>query len=230
MATTTREETNELVMFENVRMIKNHLVLPENTTFDEWVDIGKNLKTAEGAIQFLIGDWINFGERKYGDKYLIAMAQTGFTVDYLRRIAMVSKKFNGYVAGDTTEGLATRHENLSFTHHVEVVSLPGPVAERLLEKSEKEYLTRDELRAEVREWKTEHRTPEQNKQQEILFSWFHDPDIEAMLDGMQKIRTGINKLMHDQRDPEVRKDLLCKVRNLMTDIDDDIRKYLVGSK
>lgn len=228
MATITREETNELVMFENIRGTKNHLIIPEETSFNEWENLGNNLKTAEGAIEFYIGDWINFGERKFGDKYLIAMAKTGFTYDYVQRMASVARKFNGGLKSGNEE-IATRH-NLSFHHHRLVAPLSGPVAERLLDKAEKEKLTLAELRAEVQEWQAEHQPEKQTKQIEIVFSWFHDPDIEAMLDGMQKIRTGINKLMHDQRDPEVRKDLLGKVRNLMTDIDDDIRKYLVGSK
>lgn len=224
---------NELVTFPNVQMTKTHLIIPEETSFDDWEDIGKKLKTVEGAVQFWIGDWINFGERKYEDKYLRAMAETGYTYEYLKNIAYVSRKFNGNDnghSGVTIEGLATRHENLGFSFHQITAPLAGPIAERFLNKAEEEHLTKRELEADVREWQMEHQPKKETKRPEVVFSWFHDPDIEAMLDGMQNIRTGVNKLTRDQRDPEVRKDLLQKVDVLMVGIDKDIKKYLGGLK
>lgn len=224
-------KTDELIIFPNVQMTKINLFIPEETTFTEWEDIGRKLKGIEGAVQFWIGDWINFGSRKYGDKYLIAMAKTGFTIKTLQSIAAVSRRFNGKSpAGGGFEGLAIRHENLSFAHHQEVAYLPPKVASSLLDEAEDGHWSKSELRGAVEIWREEHQPAKQPKHTEIVFSWFHDLDIEAMLDGMLTIRKGINKLMHDERDPEVRKDLLQKVDALMVDIDKDIKQYLARLK
>jgi hypothetical protein len=198
---TIEVETNALVTLPNVQMTKTRLVIPEDTSFSDWEDIGKKLKNVEGAVQFWIGDWINFGERKWGDKYQFVHDELGFSYDYISQIASVSKKFPGNsVAGNGIEGTPTRHENLSFSHHVEVATIPGPVAERLLIKAETENLSKRELRIEVREWQAAHSMQPPAHIPETVFSWAKDEEGQAGFDALQTVIKAFNRYANDKRD------------------------------
>lgn len=217
-------ETDAVVTLPKAQMTKTKLSIPENTSFDEWKNIGRQLKGVEGAIQFWVGDWINFGERKFGDKYLIAMAQTGFSYEYLKTIAWVSKRFNGS-SGTTNEGLATRHENLSFTHHQAVAALPGLVAEKLLDKAVTDRLTREELKAEVREWQAEHNPQKAQEHKERPFSLAQEAYVISYVDDIMDIKLRTNKLLQETRDPVVRKYYLEMGGKVLVEILDLLKKY-----
>lgn len=219
--------TEELIVMPTVQMTKTRLIIPETTTFEEWEDIGYQLKNVEGAIQFWVGDWINFGERKWGEKYLEAVRMTGYDYETLRWHSYVAKRTQFVPQGtDLPENTILRRDGLSFTHHKEVAALAPVVANRLLDKAEADALTVSELRAEVREWKAEHEPAATIAPPDIAFSWYHDGDVEATLDAMRIFRAGINKLMNDKRDPIVRITILRDLLVLMEDLGRDINKYM----
>ena len=41
----------------------------EELSFDEWDSLGQKLAPLGRSIGFIIGDWINYGEGRYGEKY-----------------------------------------------------------------------------------------------------------------------------------------------------------------
>ena len=43
-------------------MTPTGIVAKKGATIDEWKAVGEFLKRAEGAVQWWIGDWLNFGE------------------------------------------------------------------------------------------------------------------------------------------------------------------------
>jgi hypothetical protein len=223
-------EPNALVTLPKVQMTKTSLLIPENTDFDEWKTIGGQLKNIEGAIQFWVGDWINFGEHKFGDKYLLAMAKTGYTYDYLTRQKYVSAHFVTDAGdlkplSDNVSPVAFRHEGLSFSHHVEVVSLPPDVANRLLDKAESERLSRQELRSEVKEWREEHATPNPNGHKERPFSLAQETYVISYVDDIMDIKLRTNRLLQETRDPVVRKYYLELGGKVLAEILDLIKKY-----
>ena len=61
-----------------VQATKVGLVFNNGLLFDEWQDIGTRLGKIEGAVHWWIGDWLNYGESKYGETYAQAMDETGF--------------------------------------------------------------------------------------------------------------------------------------------------------
>lgn len=95
------------------------LVLRENLTKDEWLEVGSRLGRGAQGIQWFIGDWINYGvDRGYvpRDKYDVAVELTGMSKDWLYQCAWVSRS----IAPED------RRAELSFTHHRQVASLrPG---------------------------------------------------------------------------------------------------------
>jgi len=73
--------------------------------FDDWLHVGEMLKTAEGSVQFWIGDYLNYGEKAYGEKYAQAVheKQAATWMNY----AWVARKVE----------ISTRVENLTWAHH-----------------------------------------------------------------------------------------------------------------
>ena len=41
--------------------------LPENLNLGEWLAIGETLQRMERSVKWWLGDWWNYGERRYGD-------------------------------------------------------------------------------------------------------------------------------------------------------------------
>ncbi len=45
----------------------NYFQFAEDTTYEQWLEIGNNLMQANQNIMWWLGDWWNFGDRKYGE-------------------------------------------------------------------------------------------------------------------------------------------------------------------
>jgi hypothetical protein len=88
----------------------------EELSFDEWDDLGQKLAPVGKSIGFIIGDWINYGENRYGEKYETALARTGLAYQTLMDFAYVARKVE----------ISLRNENLDFTHHRVVAKLKTP--------------------------------------------------------------------------------------------------------
>lgn len=88
----------------------------QDLSFDEWNDLGLKLAPVGKSIGFIIGDWINYGEKRWGDKYEEALARTGLAHQTLRNYAYVARKVD----------LSCRHDKLSFEHHYVVAKLRSP--------------------------------------------------------------------------------------------------------
>jgi hypothetical protein len=88
----------------------------EELSFEEWEALGQKLAPVGKSIGFIIGDWINYGEKLYGQKYEEAISRTGLAVQTLRNYAYVARKV----------GLSCRHDKLGFEHHYVVAKLKSP--------------------------------------------------------------------------------------------------------
>ena len=84
---------------------KTGLTVTGSPTFEEWQNCGDFLKQAERSVQFWIGDWLNYGEKKYGETY----SQVLDGVDYEEKTLRNSKWVSSRVE------LSRRRDNLSFS-------------------------------------------------------------------------------------------------------------------
>ena len=112
---------------------------PEDLSFEEWSGIGSTLQSVEGSIQWWIGDWLNFGERRYGETYTQAMDATERSYQALADAKWIAGEFE----------FSCRHENLSWTHHRESASLPHEERADVLSIAENEGWSVRDVRAEV---------------------------------------------------------------------------------
>lgn len=116
------------------------LDLSPDTSFDEWVMIGRRLCIGQQAVNWHIGDWWAFGDHRYGDRAKAAAEGIfGLGFGTLMNLASIARRFE----------ISRRREVLPFTAYAEVASLPDDAADELLARAEREHLSTRDLRREV---------------------------------------------------------------------------------
>lgn len=123
------------------------LTLPNKLSFDHWERIGRQLQLADLAVQWWIGDWLNYGESRYGDKYTQAVEEFGRKKQTLMNYAYVARKIEP----------SRRREIVDFTTHAEVASLKPDDQEKVLAKAAKEHLSVKSVRREAEKIKRENK-------------------------------------------------------------------------
>lgn len=136
---------NLVLVDDKFKFTPTGLVVRGSPTFEEWEECGSILAQLQRRIHWWIGDWLNYGEGAYGEKYAQALDETGYSYSTLATDKWVAKKI----------GLSRRRENLRFSHHREVAGLPPPEQEKWLDKAEKEDLGPKDLRREIRRGRAE---------------------------------------------------------------------------
>jgi N6-adenosine-specific RNA methylase IME4 len=116
------------------------LDLPPGLSFERWSEIGRNLLLMGRAVMWWIGDWLNYGERAYGEKYSQAVDATGYDVQTLMNASWVCRSVE----------ISRRREILSFGHHAEVASLSPGDQDRWLIETERQHWPIRELRSALR--------------------------------------------------------------------------------
>lgn len=117
----------------------NNLYLADDLSFDDWEAIGKVLQFLAKNIQFALGDWLNYGERAYGEKYVQAVNETEYTYGTLRNFASIA----GLIEP------SRRRYNVFFGHYSAVASLDADAQDALLREAEEKDLKVWQTRASV---------------------------------------------------------------------------------
>jgi hypothetical protein len=106
----------------------------------EWARAGRFLGTIARSSGWWIGDWIRYGNARYGEKYEAAAKITGYDVQSLMNMAYVASRFE----------ISRRREKLSFSHHGEVAALPSDQQDLWLDRAEREALSVHALRVQLK--------------------------------------------------------------------------------
>ena len=122
------------------RLTSRGLLLCGDISFDEWEQIGVALQRVAAMIQFAVGDWINYGERKWGERYAQAIEEIDAQYQTLRN--------QRYVAAHVP--LSRRRDKLTYSHHAEVAALEATDQERFLIEAEIQGWSVRELRHAIR--------------------------------------------------------------------------------
>ena len=115
------------------------LILPAGLPFEQWQQVGFRLRRINRAWRWWVGDWLNYGERAYGEMYSQAMEETGLPYHSLAQCVYVAKHVEP----------SMRREGLSWGHHEAVASLPKADQTALLDRAESHGWKREHLRAAV---------------------------------------------------------------------------------
>lgn len=138
------------------------LSLPDATPFPEWLSIGRGLATQKRQIDWLIGDWFNFGRKQFPEQIDMAFDSLAIDPKAARLIEKTAKAFPPQF----------RDAALAFEHHAKVADMPLQEALPLLKSAREEKLTPGALGVRAMERKLE---TGQNLPREI------DAEDDAML-------------------------------------------------
>lgn len=116
------------------------LDLRAGLSFDEWQSVGFKLRRIHKAWKWWVGDWLNYGERAYGEGYSQAMDELGLDYQQAADCAYVARHVD----------LSRRRETLSWSHHREVAPLDKTKGDELLAKAETEGWDRKTLREVIK--------------------------------------------------------------------------------
>lgn len=97
-------------------------IAPANMTYDEYASVGRTLQQVGRSLNWWIGDWLNYGERKFGEMYAQALEITGLSLESLTKYKAVAARIHP----------AIRVSELSWTHHLHVAYAPENLREALL--------------------------------------------------------------------------------------------------
>jgi hypothetical protein len=89
------------------RLTSAGLIIDEGATLDQWEYVGGVLRQMDAAMQWLVGDWVNFGEHEYGKTYQQIADLTGYEIKTVYTYAEVARKVQ----------FPIRMGKLSFAHH-----------------------------------------------------------------------------------------------------------------
>jgi hypothetical protein len=108
--------------------------------FETWKELGGRLGLYANATSWWLGDWLAFGQMKYGRRYKEAVAATGLDYQTLRNYAVVARRFEA----------SRRRDDLTFQHHAELCALPDEEQDRWLDRAAAGNWSRNELRRRLR--------------------------------------------------------------------------------
>lgn len=108
---------------------------------ETWARLGTRLATHSRAAGWWIGDWICYGNARFGEKYARAVKLTLYDKQTLMNMAYVAGRF----------AISRRREALSWSHHAELAALAVEEQEHWLDVAEQDRLSVRCLRHELRE-------------------------------------------------------------------------------
>jgi hypothetical protein len=119
------------------------LCLPPGVTYEQWVAVGRLLAHVQVAVAWWWGDWLNEGERRWGELYAQAIAETGRDYDTVRRWRYVAQRIE----------FGRRRPHLSWAHHQQVAALSDDEQDLWLDRAERgdddQRWSRARLREEI---------------------------------------------------------------------------------
>ena len=119
-------------------------VIQGKLPFRDWVQHGRRLGLLGRSAAWWLGDWLRYGNAKYGERYTRAAHITGYDTQTLMNMVYVASRFER----------SRRRAGLSWSHHAELAALSPEDQERWLTRAESDRLSvrclREELRRERR--------------------------------------------------------------------------------
>lgn len=116
------------------------LTLGDGVTYEQFEALGRGLGLINRSCQWWVGDWLNYGEGAYGEKFAQAASETGLAEQTLVNRMYVCK----HVAP------SRRRASLPFSVHAEVAALPAKEQRQWLDRAEKGGWTRADLRSHMK--------------------------------------------------------------------------------
>src|SRR5882757_8258805 len=106
----------------------------------EWAAVGRRIGAIGRSIQWLLGDWIMYGNAKFGERYSRASKITGYDTQTLMNMVYVASRFS----------TSRRREVLSWSHHETLAALEVEEQDDWLDEAERHHWSVSDLRTMLR--------------------------------------------------------------------------------
>lgn len=106
----------------------------------EWAEVGRRLGSVGRNIQWLLGDWIAYGNSRFGERYTRAAKITGYDTQTLMNMVYVATHFPA----------SRRRENLSWSHHEALAALDPEEQDSWLDQADQHRWSVSDLRSMLR--------------------------------------------------------------------------------
>ena len=113
---------------------------PDGLDRHAWVSAGVRLGGLSRSSNWWVGDWLRYGTKKWGEKYVTAAKITGYDPHSLENMVYVASRFD----------ISLRRENLSWSHHFLLASLEPEEQRYWLDLATEQKLSVNDLRVELR--------------------------------------------------------------------------------
>lgn len=124
------------------RLRENGYDLPPSLSFERWQEVGVTLQQMQRSVNWWAGDWLRFGEERWGEAAYQAVQEIiGHGDESLRQAVWVASKFPP----------DTRVPTLSWSHHRAAAELEPAERQAVLREAARDNLTTRQLIARVRE-------------------------------------------------------------------------------
>jgi len=123
-----------------VEFTKVGLVYHGDVTFKQWERDGQLLRYFHKTLAFCWGDWLAYGETRWGEMYSQALEESDYELGTLRNAKWVCGRIE-------TE---RRRQTLSFGHHQVVAPMEVKDQEKWMDEAEKRKWTVAELRRAIK--------------------------------------------------------------------------------
>ena len=134
---------------------------PAPLTFEEWQGKLATLEQITTSLPWWIGDLLLYGQAHFGEQYSQALPDLPYKQEYLYQCHYLARLFPK----------ERRRADLSWSHHVCVMSLSAQQQDRYLEQAVEERWTVRDLRAQVKALK--HQLPDKPGQLDPdVINWF----------------------------------------------------------
>jgi hypothetical protein len=120
------------------------LRMTSELSLDRWISAGRRIAEVASSSSWCLGDWVNYGETRYADRYRDVVEAVGLDYQTIRNYAWVARKIE----------IRRRRPALSFQHHAEVASMPSDRQDYWLAKAQAGSWSRNRLRLEIRQART----------------------------------------------------------------------------
>lgn len=107
-----KENSSSLAISSAFSVGECALALRPDLPFEQWEHIGDQLHGMTQNAQWWWGDWLNFGETRYGEKYKVAVEKYGLSLETAKKYSWVAREFE--------KGLRS---HLSWSHHKELAGI-----------------------------------------------------------------------------------------------------------
>jgi len=138
-----KPENNFWVVPRGVEITETGLTINAPLSYAEWESLGFRLQRAHRSILWILGDWLVWGQDHFNEEFSQAIEARGYSVQTLLNAQWVASRV----------APRSRRRELSWSHHLEIASLPVSDQDKFLQEAVDQDWGVRELRDAVREFK-----------------------------------------------------------------------------